>query len=349
MKEAQLTDEQLDRAAGVLLAQACGDALGVPYEFEPPMPRDDRAAMEGSGVFAPAEWSDDTQMALCIADALRDTELGSEAMYDCIAELFLAWTSYACDIGIQIGAVLADAGGRHGSPRRRCWDAARAFTDGKRPTGGAGNGALMRTGIVALACPRDRERTAELVREIAALTHAHEDVEGTCVLWAEAVRHAVLRDWRPGDLLDEAHLLAGLDLIAPERRARCEAWVRESTGVEPWTIGRNGYTVTALRAAWAAITWSQAHLEAAPGAGPRRFVAAGLDAAVHAGWDTDTVAAIAGQLLGARWGASAVPAQWRAAVWGRAPGAGGTGYEKRVGEDLVRLAEQVARKGTQSR
>ena len=68
----------------------------------------------------------------------------------------------------------------------------------------------------------------------------------------------------------------------------------------------------------------------------------GLDAAVHAGWDTDTVAAIAGQLLGARWGASAVPAAWRAAVRGRAPGAGGKGYEERRGDDLVRLAQQVA-------
>ena len=63
----QLTTQQTDRAAGVLLGQACGDALGVPYEFATP-PRDE-PQMKGGGLgpYAPGEWSDDTQMALCIA------------------------------------------------------------------------------------------------------------------------------------------------------------------------------------------------------------------------------------------------------------------------------------------
>ena len=50
MNDVKLTEAQLDRAGGVLLAQACGDALGVPYEFKPPMPRDERAEMKGSAV-----------------------------------------------------------------------------------------------------------------------------------------------------------------------------------------------------------------------------------------------------------------------------------------------------------
>src|SRR5258708_34915832 len=41
-----------------------------------------------------------------------------------------------------------------------------------------------------------------------------------------------------------------------------------------------------------------------------------LDAAVRGGNDTDTVAAIAGGLLGAAYGASAVPADWRRVLHG---------------------------------
>ena len=60
-----------------------------------------------------------------------------------------------------------------------------------------------------------------------------------------------------------------------------------------------------------------------------------LDAAVRGGDDTDTVAAIAGGLLGAVYGASAVPAEWRrdAARLARAcdPGPGGAGHPNREG------------------
>ena len=55
---------------------------------------------------------------------------------------------------------------------------------------------------------------------------------------------------------------------------------------------------------------------------------------VRAGDDTDTVAAIAGALLGARHGASAVPAEWRAAVHG---------WPGLTADDLVELAVRAAR------
>ena len=61
---------QCDRAAGVLLGEACGDALGVPYEFQPPIAVSERPEMRGGGLgpYAPGEYSDDTQMAVCIAE-----------------------------------------------------------------------------------------------------------------------------------------------------------------------------------------------------------------------------------------------------------------------------------------
>ena len=52
----KLGSVHLDRAAGVLLGQACGDALGVPYEFPPPMPADVRAALQQLRAADPACW-----------------------------------------------------------------------------------------------------------------------------------------------------------------------------------------------------------------------------------------------------------------------------------------------------
>ena len=65
-----LTTAQVDRAAGVLIGMACGDALGAGYEFGPPLGPDVPVTMTGGGSFgwAPGEWTDDTSMAIAIAE-----------------------------------------------------------------------------------------------------------------------------------------------------------------------------------------------------------------------------------------------------------------------------------------
>jgi ADP-ribosyl-[dinitrogen reductase] hydrolase len=70
-----------DRAAGTLLGLAAGDALGAGYEFTYP-DRGTEVGMIGGGVFdwAPGEWTDDTQMALCIADVSATGGLDLDAI-----------------------------------------------------------------------------------------------------------------------------------------------------------------------------------------------------------------------------------------------------------------------------
>ena len=67
-----ISDTWRDRLLGSLLGLAVGDALGTAVEFQardsfPPV-----TDMVGGGVFelAPGQWTDDTSMALCIADSL---------------------------------------------------------------------------------------------------------------------------------------------------------------------------------------------------------------------------------------------------------------------------------------
>ncbi|MGZ5371895.1 ADP-ribosylglycohydrolase family protein, partial [Aeromicrobium sp.] len=107
-----MNDFSHDRAAGVLLGQACGDALGVPYEFGPALSPDFIPQMVGGGLgpFAPGEYSDDTSMAVCIAEvAATGADLTGAEAIDSIATNFLSWAETASDIGNQTRAVFSAA------------------------------------------------------------------------------------------------------------------------------------------------------------------------------------------------------------------------------------------------
>ena len=303
-----LTAAQSDRASGVLLGQACGDALGVPYEFAREVPDEPRMVGGGLGPYAPGEWSDDTQMAVCVARvAATGADLSSEDTLDDVASAFEEWCQGgASDIGVQTSSVLRAAERLTGRPAERL--RAASFAHFERTGRAAGNGALMRTSIVGLSGLDDREATARAARAVAELTHADPLAGDACVLWCEAVRRAVL-----DHVLD---VRAGIDLLPPDRREQWSAWISDAERPDTAAdLRSNGFTVTALQAAWHAITTTPVPTE-----GSETFACEHLQhalrAAVRIGGDTDTVAAIAGGLLGAYWGASAVPAEWRRVVHG---------------------------------
>ncbi|MCB0905953.1 MAG: ADP-ribosylglycohydrolase family protein [Nocardioidaceae bacterium] len=321
-----MTDALMDRAAGTLLGTAVGDALGVPYEFATPLEAGQRPEMIGGGLgdFAPGEWSDDTAMTVAVARAVAaGADLTAASGCDLVAAGFLSWFDGGpADIGNQTRAVL-------GAVRRR---AAGTEAAGGQAMGGllaqearvfavdhphaAGNGALMRTTPVALWRPDDREATAVAARVVASLTHADPVAGDSCILWTEAVRVA----------LTERQFVAtaGLDLVPGARRDWWRALLDDaltdtSSGVPGRRFSPNGWTVTALQAAVVAVAAglrSEAPLEE------------GLCHAVRIGDDTDTVAAIAGGLLGALHGAASIPAAWADRVHG---------WPGLTGPDLVAL------------
>lgn len=308
-----LTSAQADRAAGVLLGQACGDALGVPYEFAPLLGEHELAVMSGGGLGngAPGEWSDDTAMAAAVAEtAATGADLTTEAALDAIADRFLAWFNAGPpDIGHQTSAVLGKTArrlqaGELGSARIAFEESAAYVARSPRA---AGNGALMRTSPVALAHLDDRARCAEAARKVARLTHGDDLAGDSCVLWSEAIRIAVLEG--------RIDILCGLDLIPAQRRDQWRQWITQAQTSPAATFTPNGYTVTAFQAALSAITTTPIPDHApADGAFECQHIQDALHAAVRIGDDTDTVAAIAGGLLGARWGASAIPWHWRRLV-----------------------------------
>jgi ADP-ribosyl-[dinitrogen reductase] hydrolase len=298
------TDSRVDRIEGVLLGAACGDALGVPYELgSAPLEPDEQPRMIGGGLgpYEPGEWSDDTQMAVVIARVAADRGLRDAGALDQIVEGWLGWLGGgASDVGVQTRQVLAAAAqGSDASPVGE--RARRAADDLHRRTGrSAGNGSLMRTAPVALAFLDDPAGLTRQARTISELTHRDDLAGDACVLWCHAIRSAVL-----GGAVPELSGLVGE--LPPRSRDRWTGWIADAEHRPPSAFAPNGFVVPALQAAWSAIRHPA--YDDSPAVGS-------LVAAVRAGDDTDTVAAIAGALLGAAHGASSLPEQWVADVHG---------------------------------
>jgi ADP-ribosylglycohydrolase/predicted protein tyrosine phosphatase len=307
-----LPAEQQDRAAGALLGLALGDALGAGYEFGPPVDRS-TVDMVGGGTFgwAPGEWTDDTEMAICIGRvAVVTPDLDDPAALAAVGDSFRKWALDARDVGVQTRAVLSAA--RSGAELPAL---ARAYFE--RGNNAAGNGSLMRTAPVALACLGDDDALAEVPMLVSALTHGDPLAGEACVLWSTGIDRAV-RDGRTDGVRD------GIDLLPPGKRPFWREMLIEAEHKGPTDFPRNGYVVRALQAAWSALT----HGEMDSFDDVLRSVVAGGD-------DADTVGAITGQLLGAARGASTLPFRWTRQLHGW-PG-------WRAG-DLVRLGAAIGRR-----
>ncbi|WP_139416163.1 ADP-ribosylglycohydrolase family protein [Agromyces laixinhei] len=323
MNPLHLTPVQLDRAAGAVLGSAAGDALGAPYEFRPSVPDDVAIVMKAGGPWQLGEWTDDTSMAIPVLRALaRGASLDDEAVQGGIVAEWCDWARTAKDVGIQTRQVLGRATDASAAAAR---DAARAVHDATGRS--AGNGSLMRTGPLALGYLADGREAAlaASARSLSGLTHFETDAGDACAIWSLAIRHAI----RTGEL----DLRGPIDVLPAGRRARWHELIDTAERLHPRDIpGSNGWVVAALQAAWAAIVGADT-------------LAGVLERAVRCGNDTDTVAAIAGSLAGARYGASAVPFAWRRHLHGWS-GADAAALDA---DGLVKLAVLAARGGANDR
>ena len=276
-----------DRALGALLGLAVGDAVGTTLEFcvrdAEPRLKD----MVGGGPFdmPPGGWTDDTSMALALADSLAAC-----GTLDCrdLMDRFVRWwkegeyshTGTCFDIGMTIRAAL--------QRYRETGDPMAGSTD--RWT--AGNGSLMRLAPVALRFWDDREQLAWAASEQSKTTHGAEEAVDACRAFAELLADAIAG--MPRDRVLEPRKFEGAEAIAGIMGG---GW----RGKERHEIESSGYVVHTLEAA----IWSVARTGC--------FRDAVLLAA-NLGGDADTVAAVAGQLAGALYGLCGIPAAWRERV-----------------------------------
>ncbi|MGW2303843.1 ADP-ribosylglycohydrolase family protein [Streptomyces sp. NPDC001809] len=278
--------KRIQRAAGAVVGSAVGDALGGPFEFGPqgafsarfPAPGAG-GEMCGGGGWDPGEATDDTQMAVLVAESLL--ERGGLDLPDIFAR-FQRWAaSEPKDIGLQTEDVLTN-----GMP----WDLAAAihFQVNQRA---AGNGSLMRASTAAVHfAAAGQEATMDAARRIAALTHGDRAAwEGTAI-FHELIR-VTFEDTDPLIALPDV-----LALVHPDHRGRYATVLAPDWHPDQATEFNGAVWPCLGSAIWALRTTTS-------------FEDA-IRAAIDLGGDTDTVAAVTGGLAGAYYGLDAIPARW---------------------------------------
>lgn len=282
-----MVEVSLDRKVAVITWLALGDALGAPHEFNAPLPDDFVLSMTEGGGWGAGEWTDDTDMAICILQAWQEHgEFGSRESLDTLVKLWRSWAHSAMDVGVQTRSVLESL---KELTAEACASAAKDLHE--RTGRSAGNGSLMRTAPLAFLEVSDEELTRITVA-VSKLTHFEDDAADACVLWVQAIR-ANLRDTPGTDPIKTA-----VDhLPADRQKLWCERIEAARKG-QPRDFPNNGWVVSAFQAAVSAI---HEHDDQ-----PRIAV----ERAVRCGWDTDTVAAITGAYVGSRAAALEFPTDW---------------------------------------
>lgn len=287
----------VDRQRGTLVGLAVGDALGAAVEFEPPgtFPKVTGYRSGGPHGLAPGEWTDDTSMALALADSIASAgwDLNDQA------RRYTAWwrkgrysvNGRCFDIGITTRRALS-----------RFEGTGDARTSGDPSERASGNGSIMRLAPVPIRYahlfPGHLDELLRFLAESSLPTHASPQCVSACVcmgsilagLIQDCTREEVLApSWPPLLRLTEIHPLHAEVLAVAQGSFRKK---------EPPEIVGSGYVVKSLEAALWAFH------------GARDFREAVLRA-VNLGDDADTTGAVCGQLAGAYWGESGIPAEWR--------------------------------------
>ena len=283
----------LNRYRGALLGLAAGDALGTTLEFSPPGTFTPITDMAGGGPFnlAPGQWTDDTSMALCLAESLIESN-GFDP--DDQLARYVRWkrqghhssTGRCFDIGGTVMSALARFE-RHGTP----WS-------GSTDENSAGNGSIMRLAPVPLFFATDPIAAIAHAGDSSRTTHGAREAVDACRYLAGLIVGA-LQDRSKPDLLEPLFTpVPGLwdrEPLAPKIH---DIAAGSFLHREPPDIRGTGYVVSSLEAAlWAfAKSTSFEH---------------GALLAVNLGDDADTTGAVYGQIAGAFHGADAIPERWR--------------------------------------
>ncbi len=277
------------RAIGALLGLAVGDALGTTLEFQLRDQSPLHTEMVGGGAFEldPGVWTDDTSMALCLADSLCGNR-----RFDAkdVMDRYVRWwrngenspTGDCVDIGVTTSSALSDYE-RTGNPMSGPTD---LYT--------SGNGSLMRLAPVPIFFHRQPEKAIEIAGLQSRTTHGSPEAVEACEFFANLLVEA-FDGTKKKDLL-RSRTWEGSESIEDIAGGSWKSKSRDQ-------IWSSGYVIHTLEAAMWCVNGSNSFEEA-------------LITAVNLGHDADTVGAVTGQLAGALWSRDAIPERWlQALVW----------------------------------
>ena len=281
------------RFEGCLLGLAAGDALGTTVEFKAPGTFEPMTDIVGGGPFnlKRGAWTDDTSMALCLAESLIECRAFDAADQ---MERYIRWWR---DGYLSSNGFCFDIGGTTAQALQTYIRTEDPFA-GSTSVRAAGNGSLMRLAPAPLFFAADPEKAIRMSAESSRTTHG----AATCL---DACRYF------GGLIVGAVNGVSKEELLAPRYAPVSHLWDREPLCAEvdeiasgsfklkePPAIVGSGYVVRALEAALWAFHRSTNFRD-------------GCLLAVNLGYDADTTGAIYGQLAGAYYGVEGIPEPWR--------------------------------------
>ncbi|OKH39333.1 ADP-ribosylglycohydrolase [[Phormidium ambiguum] IAM M-71] len=301
--------EKITRYRGSLLGLAVGDAVGTTLEFRSPGTFTPIKDMVGGGPFQliPGQWTDDTSMALCLAESLIEKQ-GFDPIHQ--LQKYLQW----CNQGhLSSTGECFDIGNTVQQALWRFEDTGEPFCGSIDPLS-AGNGSIMRLAPVPLFYAANPEDAIAKAKDSSRTTHGAATAVDACRYLAALIVGAI-------NGISKEELLANRYSPIPnywENNPLVEEIDEIAQGSfkhrQPPEIKGTGYVVKSLEAALWAFYHSNSFAE-------------GCLLAVNLGDDADTTGAVYGQLAGAFYGEEGIPKTWR---------------EKLAKHDLiVSMAEQI--------
>jgi len=282
-----------DRATGALIGLAIGDALGAAVEFQPPgsfAPITGYRAGGPHGLSA-GEWTDDTSMALALADSIMNVGWDLDDQARRYVDWWRTGTYSVNGRCFDIGATTARS-------------LSRFETDGDASTSGdpseraAGNGSIMRLAPVPIwLAHRYPDEAGRIVRrcvESSLPTHRAPQALSACGYFGLVLAALIAGDDRDEILMPDWLGIDSVRSAIDVHPAIAEVIAGSYRDREPPEIVGSGYVVRSLEAA----LWAFTHAD---------DFASGVLAAVNLGNDADTTGAVCGQLAGAYWGLSGIP------------------------------------------
>lgn len=272
-----------DRALGALLGLAVGDALGTTLEFTQRDTYRHLTDMVGGGPFElqPGQWTDDTSMALALAESLlAQPSLDEADLMGRFANWYVHGVNSCTGTCFDIGHATRSA--------IKAWLRSGNPVAGSTDPNTAGNGSLMRLAPVAIRYWRAPDLLIDVARRQSLTTHGAPQAVEACACFAQVLAEAIGGgDWMQAlNSQSETEDLAISKIVAASWREKDRSQIASS-----------GYVVHSLEAAFWCVAETETFRDAV-------LLAANL------GDDADTTAAITGQLAGAVYGAGLIPPVW---------------------------------------
>ncbi|WP_239640695.1 ADP-ribosylglycohydrolase family protein [Haloferax denitrificans] len=276
----------------MLVGIACGDAIGRPVEFLSPT----AVAEQFGTIEGPVDGGSPPQPAGTVTDDTELTLLTASSMVECqqfspadVSTRFVDWMG---DSPLDVGYLTRDTLQKIATGKD--WPLASYEAYKQTPKGReAGNGSLMRCAPISLAFQTDQSSLISGSRVLSAITHYDRRCQWSC-----ALLNSVLAQTIHGDSPDPAAFLDRYDHHLPgELKTVISEWDSTSPTYD------SGYVLSSLQAAMYHGLTAES---------PRD----GIIEVVNHGGDADTIGALTGALVGARFGATAFPTQWVETVSG---------------------------------